>query len=93
MANWRAMASSSAFQSHSLGAASASTAVAIVVLGESLADLHDLLTQTLAGQEVAPASVDDLALLVHHVVVLEQVLADVEVVCLDLRLRVARSRA
>src|SRR5882724_1729717 len=62
------------------------------VLGEPLDELHHLVTQALAGEETAAARVDDLALLVHDVVVFEQVLADVEVVRLDLRLRV-RDRA
>ena len=41
----------------------------------------------LRGQRLVAQPVDDLALLVHHVVVLEQVLADVEVVRLDPLLR------
>ena len=44
--------------------------------------------QVVARQDVAAAAVDDLALLIHHVVVLEQMLADVEVVAFDLALRV-----
>ena len=39
-------------------------------------------------EDLAAQRIDRLALLVHHVVVLEQVLADVEVVALDLLLRV-----
>ena len=45
-------------------------------------DLH-----LLAADGVAPAGVDGLALVVHHVVVFEQALADAEVVLLDLFLR------
>jgi hypothetical protein len=41
----------------------------------------------LAGQHAAALVVDDGALLVEHLVVLEDVLADLEVLLLDLRLR------
>jgi hypothetical protein len=41
----------------------------------------------LALEDAAALGVDDLALLVHHLVVLEDVLADLEVLLLDLRLR------
>ena len=46
----------------------------------------DLLAQVVALEHVAALRVDDLALLVQHVVVLEDVLADVEVLLLDLLL-------
>src|SRR5256884_3160233 len=59
------------------------------VLGDALGQLERVAPQVVAREEVAPARVDHLALLVEHVVVLEEVLADVEVVRLDLLLRVA----
>ncbi len=40
----------------------------------------------LAGQQIAPPRVEDLALVVHHLVVVEQALADLEVALLDLLL-------
>ena len=55
---------------------------------DALGDLERLVVQVLAAEELAAPAVDDLALLVHHVVVLEEVLADVEVVAFDLLLRV-----
>ncbi len=54
--------------------------------------LEDLVVHVLARQHVAPLAVERLALLVHHVVVVEQVLADVEVARLDLLLRVLDRR-
>ena len=45
-----------------------------------------------ALQDLPAQRIDGLALLVHDVVVLEQVLADVEVVALDLLLRVLDGR-
>src|SRR6266403_2381815 len=45
--------------------------------------LRDVVGLALAVQDLAAHAVDDLALLVHHVVVLEEVLADLEVVVLD----------
>jgi len=59
------------------------------VLRDALGQLEHVALQIAARQEVAPARVDHLALLVEHVVVLEEVLANVEVVRLDLLLRVA----
>ena len=50
-------------------------------------DIEDVVAARLAVEDLAAQMVDRLALLVHHVVVLEQVLADVEVVPLDLLLR------
>ncbi len=47
----------------------------------------DLLVQVGALEHRAPLAVDDLALPAHHVVVLEDVLAGLEVLRLDLRLR------
>ena len=49
---------------------------------------HDVLAQVLAEEDLAALAVHDLALLVHDVIVLEDVLADVEVARLDLLLRV-----
>ena len=46
-----------------------------------------LLVQVVAVQHPASLGVDDGALLVQHLVVLEHVLADLEVLLLDLRLR------
>ena len=46
-----------------------------------------LLGEVLALEDAAALVVDDHALLVHHLVVLEDVLADLEVLLLDLRLR------
>src|SRR4029450_804363 len=91
-------ASSSAPQSQSAAAVSrgaySSTTVSIRSSGicgtcaGGAAHLLDLRGQRLSPQRLATLRVDDLALLVHHVVVLEQVLADVEVVPLDLALLV-----
>src|SRR5712664_3482034 len=50
---------------------------------EVLDPLGHVVGLALAVQDLAAHAVDDLALLVHHVVVLEQVLADLEVVVLD----------
>ena len=49
-------------------------------------DADDVLAPLLAVEDVAAKPIDRLALLVHDVVVLEQVLADVEVARLDLLL-------
>ena len=58
------------------------------VAGDDLVDhLADLLVQVGAFQHLAPLGVDDLALPVQHVVVLQDVLADLEVLLLDLGLR------
>src|SRR5439155_953190 len=48
----------------------------------------DVLREVLAAQDHPPAFVDDLALLVQHVVVIEELLADLEVVGLHLLLGV-----
>ncbi len=57
-------------------------------LARALAGLVDVLGRVAAEQELLAQGVHGLALRVHHVVVLEQVLADVEVALLDLALRV-----
>lgn len=49
---------------------------------------HDILTQVLAEEDLAALAVHDFTLLVHDIVILEDVLADVEVARLDLLLRV-----
>ena len=49
---------------------------------------EDVLAQILALEDLPALAVDDFALLVHHVVILEDVLADVEVARLDFLLRV-----
>ena len=49
--------------------------------------VEDVRLQVGAFEDLAAFLVDDVALGVHHVVVLDDVLADVEVVALDLRLR------
>jgi hypothetical protein len=54
--------------------------------GDAVGHLQDLLGEGLAAEHVAALVVDHLALRVHHVVVLEEMLADVEVVRLDLLL-------
>src|SRR5437667_153648 len=59
------------------------------VLRQPLGHLEHILLEVVAPEQVPPARVDDLALLVEDVVVLEEMLADVEVVGLDLLLRVA----
>ena len=46
----------------------------------------DRITHALSIEDTAPLSVDDLSLLVHDLVILEQVLADTEVVVLNLLL-------
>ncbi len=58
---------------------------ALDLLGDPVLD-H--LAQVLLAEDAAAVGVDHLALLVQHVVVLDDVLADVEVVGLDLRLGV-----
>src|SRR5262245_12650530 len=55
---------------------------------QALGHITHIVAEILPRQQIAPAGVDDLALLVEHVVVLEEVLADVEVVRLDLLLGV-----
>jgi hypothetical protein len=57
------------------------------VLDDILAHLGDGLRDVLAFHQLDALLEDDLALVVHHVVELEQVLADVEVARLDLLLR------
>src|SRR6185503_2336270 len=59
------------------------------IAGEPVPHLDHVLAKLGFGQDLAAPGVNHLALLVEHVVVLEQVLADVEVVRLDLLLRVA----
>ena len=49
---------------------------------------HDILTQVLAEEDLAALAVHDFTLLIHDIVILEDVLADVEVARLDLLLRV-----
>lgn len=49
---------------------------------------HDVLAQVLAEEDLAALAVHDFTLLVHDIVILEDVLADVEVARLDLLLRV-----
>ena len=56
------------------------------VVHDVAGDLHHVVAPLAAEQDVAAQLVDRFALLVHHVVVLEQVLADLEVPTLDLRL-------
>ena len=66
---------------------------AVDVGGDHVVDhVADLLVQVLALEDPAALAVDDLALLVHHVVVLEDVLADLEVLLLDLGLRALDGR-
>ncbi len=61
---------------------------AVDVGGDGVRDhLLDLRLQILTLQDAATLGIDDLALLVHHLVVLEDVLADLEVLLLDLGLR------
>ncbi len=55
--------------------------------------VHDLLVQVLTGQHAVPLVVDDGPLLVHDLVVLEDVLADLHVLLLDLGLRAADGAA
>ena len=63
---------------------------AVDIRADDLGDhLHDLLAMLGALEDGATLGVDDLALLVHHLVVLEDVLADLEVLLLDLGLRAA----
>ena len=57
-------------------------------LAGGLAVLVEHLGRVDAEEQLLADLVDRLALLVHHVVVLEQVLADVEVALFDLALRV-----
>ncbi len=49
-------------------------------------EAHEVVAALVAVKDVAAQLVDRLALLVHHVVVLEEMLADLEVAPLDLRL-------
>ncbi|SHT05356.1 Uncharacterised protein [Mycobacteroides abscessus subsp. abscessus] len=61
---------------------------AIDVGGDGVGDhLLDLRLQILPVEDPATLGVDDLALLVHHLVVLEDVLSDLEVLLLNLSLR------
>ena len=57
-------------------------------LDHFLAHFEDVVLERRVAEQLAAAMVHDLALLVHHVVVFEQMLAHVEVVGLDLLLRV-----
>ena len=57
------------------------------VLDHLVAHVAHRLGDVLGLHQLAPLLVDDLALVVHHVVELEQLLADLEVVGLDLLLR------
>src|SRR5262245_17292620 len=59
------------------------------VLADAARQLEHVLAQIVPRQQVAAARIDHLPLLIGDVVVLEEVLADVEVVRLDLLLRVA----
>ena len=76
------------FQSHSSGAVSRLAYWPTMAGGDVLGHLRDVVLEVVARQDVAAPAVDDLALLIHHVVVFEQMLADVEVVAFDLALRV-----
>ena len=58
-----------------------------VALDDVVDHAADLLVQVGALEHLAALAVDDLALAVHHVVVLEDVLAGLEVLRLDLALR------
>jgi hypothetical protein len=61
--------------------------------GDDVVDhVLDLLVQVLALEHLAALGVDDLRCLVQHLVVLEDVLADLEVLRLDLGLRAAIAR-
>ncbi|SKT81810.1 Uncharacterised protein [Mycobacteroides abscessus subsp. abscessus] len=61
---------------------------AIDVGGDGVGDhLLDLRLQILPVEDSATLGIDDLALLVHHLVVLEDVLSDLEVLLLNLSLR------
>ncbi len=57
------------------------------ILDHRMAHVGDGLVHRLVAHQLEPLLEDHLALVVHHVVVLEQVLADVEVARLDLLLR------
>ena len=48
--------------------------------------IHDVVPHVLAAEYPAPLRVDQLSLLIHNLIVLQQVLADREVVALDLLL-------
>src|SRR5260370_15476264 len=69
-------------------------AVLVDALGDELAGVvEDVVARVRALEDLAPLLVDDLALLVHHVVVLDDVLAGIEMHALDLLLRAGdRSR-
>ena len=62
-------------------------ALATIVVDDVVAHVGDGLGQALAVHQLDALLEDDLALVVHDVVVLEEVLADVEVARLDLLLR------
>src|SRR5260370_19659980 len=72
----------------------AALAMSLDALGDDLLDvLEDVPASVGAFQHLAPLFVNDLALLVHHVVVLDDMLARVEVHALDLLQRAGdRSR-
>src|SRR5438132_10599716 len=71
----------------------AALAVLVDALGDDVAHVaEDVLARVGAFQDLSPLLVHDLALLVHHVVVLDYMLAGVEVHALDLLLR-ARNRS
>jgi hypothetical protein len=77
-----------ALRSQNSGWVFSSTRLGDDPLGRLPDHLQDRRLQVLAHQDLAPLLVDDLALLVHDVVVLEQVLADLEVVGFHLGLGV-----
>src|SRR5579871_3304489 len=58
------------------------------LLDQRVAHVGDIVLERRAGEQFAAAMVNDLALTIHHVVVFEQMLADIEVVRLDLLLGV-----
>ena len=59
-----------------------------LVLDDVFDHREDVVAQVLTEQDLLALAVDDLTLLIHDVVVLEDVFADVEIACLDLFLRV-----
>ena len=59
-----------------------------LVLDDVLDHREDVLAQVLPAEDLAPLAVDDLALLIHDVVVFEDVLADVKIARFDFFLRV-----
>src|SRR5699024_8413288 len=69
-----------------LGGIAARGLLADVAPQDLFEHVHHLLTQVLALEHLVPLGVDDLALLVEDLVVLEDVLADLEVLRLDLTL-------